>query len=96
MQLAYLYLLSVFLIQSISLTPNYTAQYTASSPTYNNLDFISFAPKPLINMHNKLVNTVLCVNGSMFIFVYIDDQGKKGSDNRNVLYQVPESQRFKM
>lgn len=36
-------------------------------------------------MYNKLVNTVLCVNGSTFIFVYIDDKNNKNSYNKDAL-----------
>lgn len=95
MQLAYLSLLSLAILHSASLVPNYTPQYTLSSPTYKNFNFISFAPKPITNKHNKLVNTVLCVNNSTFIFIYIDNKNKNASGNRDALYQVPESHQFK-
>lgn len=85
MLFAYFSMISLILLQSLSIEPNYIPQYTLSSGIYNNFNYISFAPKSMTNMFNKLVNTVLCVNGSTFIFIYIEDKVKKNYNNRNIL-----------
>lgn len=83
--LLYFSIISLVILHSLSLGPNYTPQYTLSSPIYNNFNYISFAPKSITNTYNKLVNTVLCVNDSTFIFVYIEDKTNKNTSNNDVL-----------